>query len=47
MLLNPVEQDSELLLQEHCLYWRSVVVPDILRLEFELVSRSAFCYASS
>jgi hypothetical protein len=33
-------QDSQLLLQEYRLYWRTLVVPDILCLEFDLVS---FC----
>lgn len=41
------EQDSELLLQEHCLYRRSLVVPDILWLEFELVRLSALQHARS
>jgi len=31
-------QDSQLLLQEYRLYWRTLVVPDILCLEFDLVS---------
>lgn len=35
-------QDSELLLQKHRLYRRPMVVPDILCLEFELVSVLTF-----
>lgn len=31
-------QDSQFLLQEHRLYWRPLVVPDILCLELDLVS---------
>lgn len=31
-------QDCQLLLQKHHLYWRAMVVPDLLRLEFSLVS---------
>jgi hypothetical protein len=34
-------QDSKLLLQEYCVHWRSLVVPNLLRLEFKLV-----CYES-
>jgi len=30
-------QDCQLLLQEHCLYWRSLVVPDLLWLELTIV----------
>lgn len=31
-------QDRQLLLQEHGLYWRLMVVPNILRLEHAVVS---------
>ena len=43
-------QDRELLLQEHCLHRSTMVVPDIRRMEFELVRVllfSLFCQATN
>ena len=39
-------QDRQLLLQEHRLYWCSLVVPDLLWLEFTIVRLRA-CYSFS
>jgi len=39
-------QDCQLLLQEHCLYWCSLVVPDLLWLELTIV-RLRTCYSFS
>ena len=38
MTLNSASQDCQLLLQELGLYWRSLVVPDLLRVEQSIVS---------